>query len=217
MFPISYPYRVIAEQLIARRTSKPMTRESLHALRTELRYPEGPLSRPTLLEEVAYATLHVLAARAPALAPETHNPLENVWCIARPFEDDEARLVIYMPPRVLYQTACPTSGPLRDWADIIQGIWEGCAPAFAPSTDHLAPPRSLLQPIIQDAYMKSTGISEGDGLLAWALQEIADTTAETATLHEAYPLAIHALEHGIEDLHTLVAALQTRYNTKEPR
>ncbi len=124
---MSYPYRVIAEHLINTRTNDPITHDHLRALIATLRYPENPLERATTLEDVARATLAVFVAQHSMLTTAQRRVFDTAWCIARPFDNGEARLIICSSTRVLYNAVLPTSGSLHDWASVVQIIWDMCA------------------------------------------------------------------------------------------
>jgi len=124
---MSYPYQTIAEHLINTGTSEPMTHDRLRELIAALQYPESPLERATTLEDVARATLAVFVVQQSPLSPAQRRVFETAWCIARPFDNGEARLIICTSTRALYNAVLPTSGSLRDWASVVQIIWDMCA------------------------------------------------------------------------------------------
>jgi len=101
----------------------PWDREMLRALLTPLRDSDDVLILASRLEDVAYATKSVFAqglAKRSALQEQ----LLQARCLARPFEDAEARLLIYTPTRIIHNTTWPTVGRLTVWRDIIDGIWD---------------------------------------------------------------------------------------------
>ena len=121
-----YPYRTIAETLARERGIGPLTHETFAELLATLRFYDSPLERATLLEDVAYATLHVFAQALPPTSP-SRRALETAWCLARSFEDAEARLAIYTLTRVIHNDVWLTTGRLHDWVVVIQAIWASCA------------------------------------------------------------------------------------------
>lgn len=127
---MSYPYRTIAKHLINTGTSESMTHDRLRELIAALQYPESPLERATLLEDVARATIEVFATQHSVLTTAQRCAFETAWCIARPFDNGEARLIICTSTHVLYNAALPTSGSLHDWASVIQNIWDACDRMF---------------------------------------------------------------------------------------
>ena len=118
--PSAIPYRAIAAQYLEE-IGEFWDRESVRNAFHELQASEDVLTLASRLENLAYSTVHVFARQG--LPPSLQHTIQNAVAIARPFEDAEARLVIYTPTRLLHTGVWPTVGRLTVWRSIVDSIW----------------------------------------------------------------------------------------------
>ena len=94
-----------------------------------------PLELATRVEDVVYATIQALHDQWAASSPDrVRQVATSLRCLARPFEDAEARVLIYTPKHVIYQAVWPAVGHLTTWRTFVTDVWDTLWPYFHHAT-----------------------------------------------------------------------------------
>ena len=90
--------------------------DGIRTLINTLRSPEDAYASASALEGVGVATIRALLRAYDAF-------LDPWWCLARPFDDGDARLCIITSSHVIHNAVWSTYGSLREWGAIAQAVW----------------------------------------------------------------------------------------------
>jgi hypothetical protein len=91
--------------------------DNLHTVLSDLRIAVDPITAAKRVEYLAEATWQAVARRGIDLPPA-----RQVYFLARPFDDGEARLIVLAAHHIVYNDVWITAGKLSDWERCVEGL-----------------------------------------------------------------------------------------------